>query len=70
MSGSEYEMGLIDLRDNWMGQGGNWATFYISGSVHTWIGSNSRFYDTTVSGTVLADWAVDLASGNLYHVAP
>ncbi|RMG95950.1 MAG: hypothetical protein D6705_12495 [Deltaproteobacteria bacterium] len=70
MSGSEYEMGLYDLRDNWMDQGGNWATFYITGSTHTWIGSNSRFYDTTVSGTVLVDWAADVVSGNLYHVAP
>lgn len=70
MSGSEYEMGLYDLRDNWMMPGGNWATYYISGSTHTWVGSDSRFFGTTVSGTVLADWAADVVAGNLAHVAP
>ncbi len=70
MSGAKYKEGLYDLRDNWMVPGGNWSTFIIAGSTHTWIGSNSRFYDTSVGGTRLVDWFSDVVNGTVAQVAP
>jgi hypothetical protein len=70
MSGAEYQMGLYELRDTYLAPLTGWGSYFITGSTHTWIGSETRFYDTVVGGTVLADWVTDLVAGTTSHVSP
>lgn len=65
-----FAMGLADLRDNWLVEpDATWGSFFIPGSQHTWIASNS--YETAeVDGVKLIDWVRDLLAGTAADVAP
>ncbi|MBK7824733.1 pectin acetylesterase-family hydrolase [Nannocystis sp.] len=61
--------GLHDLRDAVMKPTGNWGSYFIPGTDHTWIGY-SAYYDTEVDGVRLVDWLEDLLAGEVRHVSP
>ncbi len=69
MTGDMFEAGLMDFRDQILGDSPAWATFLISGSNHTLIGGPA-FFTTTVQGTRIVDWLADLLAGQTSHIHP
>jgi hypothetical protein len=68
LSTAQFEAGLTDLRDRMMAPYPNFGTYYIPSDKHTFI--TSAFYETTVSGKVLASWVGDMLAGSVADVAP
>lgn len=64
-----YRDGIYDFRDNVLRPTGNWGSYLIPGTDHTWIG-HWGFYDVEVSGVPLVDWVADLLDGEIQHVSP
>ena len=69
MTGDMFEAGLMDFRDQILGDNPSWASFLISGSNHTLIGGPA-FFTTTVQGTRIVDWLADLLDGQTSHIHP
>lgn len=67
IDGAAFEDALYDLRASLPDA---WGTYYRSGSAHTFIGVNQRFYTQTTDGTTVADWLSDLLAGTVADVAP
>lgn len=66
--GTLFEAGLDDFKAQLIPYG-NFGTYYISGTSHTWIGGGS-FYSTTVDGVPLSTWFGDILAGTVAHVTP
>jgi hypothetical protein len=62
LSGAVYSAGLTDLRDNYLSQGNEWATYFVNSTTHTYISGRS-FYTTEVDGTKLSSWVGALVDG-------
>ena len=69
LSGAVYTAGLTDLRQNYLSKGGDWGTFYIDSTQHTWL-LGPGFYLTSVNGTSLPAWIGDLLAGQTSNVGP
>lgn len=66
ISGLEYADGLRDIRAT---APERWATYYATGSEHTFIGTTAR-YNGTSAGVALNEWLGDLIDGNGSDVDP
>ncbi|MFO7564346.1 MAG: pectin acetylesterase-family hydrolase [Enhygromyxa sp.] len=64
-----FEEALYDLRDNVL-TGADFGTYYKTGNSHTYLSSNSDYYNLTVNGVVLVDWVADMMAGDPSHVSP
>jgi hypothetical protein len=65
-----FEGGLLDFRAT-LQDVPNFNTYYITSSIHTWIGGDDTFYNTTVGGVRLVDWFRDIVEGRSPgHVGP
>jgi hypothetical protein len=69
MSGDTFEAGLMDLRDQVLGDHPAWGSFLVPGSNHTLI-AGPAFFTTTVQGTRIVDWLADLLAGQTTHIQP
>jgi hypothetical protein len=68
-TGSMFEQGLYDLRDEVLLPLANTGSYFIPGGNHTWLG-DWVFYETVVDGVPLTDWVADLLAGEVSHVSP
>ena len=66
---NRFRDGLYDFVDAVLKPTGNWSTYLIPGTDHTWIG-HWMLYDTEVDGVRLVDWVSDLLDGEVTHVEP
>ncbi|HUS30686.1 MAG TPA: pectin acetylesterase-family hydrolase [Kofleriaceae bacterium] len=64
-----YTAGLNALRTKVQGEGGNFGTYYISGSSHTILRS-ANFYTTQAGNVMLTKWIGDTLAGTPAHVGP
>ncbi len=64
---NRFRDGIVDFVDAVLRPTGNWGSYLIPGTDHTWIGSYV-FYDTEVDGVRLVDWVSDLLDGEISHV--
>lgn len=70
LPGTTFQAGLTDLRDNNLKQFSPWGTYFLGGSSHTILNSGT-FSATTVAGSKLTDWMLNIANqGPSAHVAP
>ena len=63
-----FEAALLDLRRTGGSAAGQFATYYVPATSHTWIGG--PFYSTTVNGTRLSDWTRNLLAGTCQDIGP
>lgn len=68
ISGELFKQGLNHLSENVLQPTGKWSTFYKTGTSHTFIQSNSRFYDTEIDGIQLYDWVNKVMNGEVLHL--
>ncbi len=66
ITGDEYAAGLRDLRST---APDRWATYYASGSSHTFLRTDARYFGTS-AGVALNDWVGDLLEGTAPNVDP
>ena len=65
-----YTEGLLDLRTNHSAPPALWASYYLPGTTHTYLGGGS-YSSTTVNGTKLIDWVADVVNGGpMVNVGP
>jgi hypothetical protein len=65
-----YTEGLMDLRTNHSAPPALWASYYLPGATHTYLGGNS-YSATTVANTKLIDWVADVVNGGpMVNVGP
>jgi hypothetical protein len=70
MPAEDFTAGLMDLRSR-IESHKNFSTYYIESTNHTWLGTDSTFYDTTVGGVRLVDWVTTLVNMKVpAHVSP
>jgi len=67
--GKRFSEGLYDFIEAVLVPTGNWGSYVIPGTDHTWIG-HSALYSTEVDGVRLVDWVRALLDGEVSHVAP
>ena len=67
---AEYTAGLNALRTNHDKPPALWASYYLAGTTHTYLGGNA--YSTqTVNGAKLIDWVADIVNdGPMVNVGP
>ncbi|MDI1450888.1 pectin acetylesterase-family hydrolase [Polyangium sp. 6x1] len=69
VSGDVYAQGLDELRQKHMNGSGNWATYYIDGTMHTHL--LTGLYATSVNGKKLSAWVGDVVNdGPMEHIGP
>jgi Pectinacetylesterase len=65
-----YTAGLTDLRDNHEKPPALWASYYLPGTTHTYLGGGG-YTSTTVGNTKLIDWVADVVNdGPMVNVGP
>lgn len=65
-----YTEGLNDLRTNHSAPPALWASYYLPGTTHTYLGGGT-YSSTTVNGTKLIDWVADVVNGGpMVNVGP
>lgn len=65
-----YTEGLLDVRANHTAPPAQWATYFLPGTTHTYLGGGS-YSTTTVGNTKLIDWVADVVNGGpMAHVGP
>ena len=64
MSGAEFQAGLDDLREHYLGSSPNLASYVVPSVSHTWI-TALTFYTTQVGGMALPEWANLLANDQI-----
>lgn len=69
MPAEKYKEGVMDMR-NRLGEYTRFGTFFFDGADHVWINSDDKFYNLSVDGVRLVDWARDIIDGNVSHVGP
>ncbi|WAS93493.1 pectin acetylesterase-family hydrolase [Nannocystis punicea] len=68
-SAKDFEAGLYELRDDILGEGGVWGSYFVPGTGHT-ILSSPAYYTTEVDGVPLTAWIEALLAGEASHVSP
>jgi hypothetical protein len=68
-TGEAFEAGLYELRDEILGEGPVWGSYFVPGTGHT-ILSSPNFYSTEVGGVPLTSWLEALLAGDASHVSP
>lgn len=69
VDGNVYAAGLEDLRKNHMKNPGQWGTYYVDSTTHTYL--LSGMYNTTVQGKKLSSWLGDVVNdGPMEHIGP
>ncbi|WP_422888168.1 pectin acetylesterase-family hydrolase [Nannocystis pusilla] len=68
-TGEAFEAGLYELRDEILGEGPVWGSYFVPGTAHT-ILSSPNFYSTEVGGVPLTAWIEALLAGEASHVSP
>lgn len=69
VDGNVYAAGLEDLRKNHMKNPGQWSTYYVDSTTHTYL--LSGMYNTTVKGKKLSSWLGDVVNdGPMEHIGP
>jgi len=69
IDGNVYAMGLDDLRKNHMKNPGQWGTYYVDSTTHTYL--LSGMYSTTVQGKKMSSWLSDVINdGPMEHIGP
>ncbi|MCY1067253.1 pectin acetylesterase-family hydrolase [Nannocystis sp. RBIL2] len=68
-TGEAFEAGLYELRDEILGEGTAWGSYFVPGTGHT-ILSSPNFYSTEVDGVPLTAWLAALLAGDASHVSP
>jgi Pectinacetylesterase len=66
---ADFQAGLLAVRGQIQAQGTPFGTYYIPGTQHIWLMSDSGFA-TTVDGVALKQWLADLLAGSVSHVGP
>ncbi len=66
---ADFQAGLLAVRGQIQAQGTPFGTYYIPGTQHIWLMSDSGFA-TTVNGVALKQWLADLLAGSVSHVGP
>jgi hypothetical protein len=66
--GSLYRESLEYLRDDILIPSGKYSTFFVEGDGHTFIQTNSRFYEIEAGGKRYYEWIADVMSGNVQHL--
>ncbi|MBK9265673.1 MAG: hypothetical protein IPM54_38525 [Polyangiaceae bacterium] len=70
VDGNVYAAGLMDLRDNHMGTSGQWGTYFVDSTTHTYL-LGPGFYSTAVQGKKLSAWLGDIVNdGPVEHIGP
>ncbi len=69
LSGAQFEAGLIDLRDSYLGASGHWGTYYVNSISHTYL-IGPGFYTTQVGGKPLTSWVKELLAGQTSNISP
>jgi Pectinacetylesterase len=64
-----FQAGLLAFRGQVQAQGTPFGTYYIPGTQHIWLLSDSGF-TASVSGVPLKQWLADLLAGTVRHVGP
>ncbi|MFL5305796.1 MAG: pectin acetylesterase-family hydrolase [Polyangia bacterium] len=64
-----FQAGLLAFRGQVQAQGTPFGTYYIPGTQHIWLLSDSGFA-ASVSGVPLKQWLADLLAGTVRHVGP
>ena len=62
ISAEKYAAGLDELRSVYMNKSPAWGSYFVSGTTHTFLGSD-LFYTQTVKGVSLTDWVRDMVDG-------
>jgi hypothetical protein len=62
MAAADYKAGLLDTRAKLMAKTQNFGTYYIEGTQHTWIETDS-FYTEKVGTESMVDWATNIVNG-------
>jgi hypothetical protein len=71
LSGAEYAMALTEVREVYLKPTVNWGSFFVNSTSHTYLGSNSSYYSTTVLGTALPAWVDGIVNGAApVHIGP
>lgn len=69
LTGAEYEAGLVDLRDTFLGSSGHWGTYYVNSITHTYL-IGPGFYTTQVGNKPLTSWVKELLDGQTSNISP
>ncbi len=70
VDGNVYAAGLEDLRTNHMNHPGQWGTYFVDSTTHTYL-LGPGFYSTTVQSKKLSKWLGDVVNdGPMTHVGP
>jgi hypothetical protein len=69
LTGAEYEAGLVDLRDAYLGASGHWGTYYVNSVTHTYL-IGPGFYTTQVGNKPLTSWVKELLDGQTSNISP
>jgi hypothetical protein len=66
---ADYQEGLLTFRRHVQEQGTPFGTFFIPGTRHIWLMSDSGFA-ASVNGVTLKQWLANLLAGSVDHVGP
>ena len=66
--GAQYRESLEFLRDEILIPSGKYSTFFAEGDRHTFIQSDSRFYEIEAGGKRYYEWIADVMSGSVQHL--
>ena len=69
MSPETYRAGIMDLH-NRLKEFPQTASYIISGTGHGYLSFDDKFYNLSVDGVRLVDWAAEVIAGNASHVGP